>query len=49
MRVTKERNTFYVFVGGVSPYMTESELKTALQVLGPINEITLKMRPKEPS
>lgn len=48
MRINKERNTYYVFVGGVSPYMAEHELKTALNVLGPIKEITLKMRPKQP-
>jgi RNA recognition motif-containing protein len=48
MKISKQQNTHYLFVGGVSPYMSESELKTILSKLGPISDITFRKRSKAP-
>ena len=48
MKISKKQGTYYLFVGGVSPYMNEEDLKSELAKLGPISELTLKKRPKHP-
>jgi len=48
MKISKQANTHYLFVGGISPYMSEEELKNNLGTLGPISEVILKKRSKAP-
>jgi len=48
MKISKQQSTHYLFVGGVSPYMNEDELKAILSGFGPIHEVVLKKRTKAP-
>ena len=48
MKISKQQNTHYLFVGGISPYMGEEELKSILGSFGPISEVILKKRTKAP-
>lgn len=48
MKISKEKSKYYIFIGGLSPQLTESQLHQHLSKLGPIESITLKMRNKPP-
>jgi RNA recognition motif-containing protein len=41
-------NKYQVFIGGISPHMNQAELNEFFSDKGPIESLTLKMRPKPP-
>lgn len=48
MNIDKEELKYYIFVGGLCPYVSENWIKMELSKLGPVESIQLKMRTKPP-